>query len=147
MTAFADGMRRQFAALPFTVGDDGAVRVLLITSRGVGRWVLPKGWPEAVDASPAETASREAFEEAGVQGRLISQKEIGAYRCDRILADGEIEACRVGVFALRVAGFAQTWPEKGQRVLRWCAPDQAAQLVREPQLAALLMRFKPPVAI
>ena len=136
---------RQFAALPFTIGVDGDPRVLLITSRGTGRWVLPKGWPDGADATNGETARREAFEEAGVQGDVVGLKEIGAYRYQQTGKDGVAATCRVGVFALRVSGLAKTWPEKGQRVLRWCAPKQAARLVQEPELAALLSSFKPPV--
>ena len=45
-------VRSQFGALCYRVVD-GQVQVLLITSRGTGRWILPKGWP--VDgATPAE---------------------------------------------------------------------------------------------
>lgn len=138
---------RQFAALPYTIGADGEARVLLITSRGTGRWVLPKGWPAASDATNAETARREAFEEAGVQGDVVGLKELGAYHYEQMRKDGVVVTCRVGVFALRVSGLAKTWPEKGLRVLRWCAPRQAARLVQEPALAALLSSFKPPVEV
>ncbi len=136
---------RQFAALPFTIGADGDARVLLITSRGTGRWVLPKGWPDTADATNADTARREAFEEAGIHGEIVGLKEVGAYRYQQTGKDGVAATCRVGVFALRVSGLAKTWPEKGQRVLRWCAPKQGARLVQEPELAALLSSFKPPV--
>jgi 8-oxo-dGTP pyrophosphatase MutT (NUDIX family) len=145
MSGAEDGLRRQFAALPFTVGGDGDVRILLVSSRGTGRWVLPKGWPNKADATNADTARREAFEEAGVQGDIVGLKEVGAYRYEQIAKDGVAANCRVGVFALRVTGLAKSWPEKGQRVLRWCAPRQGASLVQEPELSALLSRFKPPV--
>jgi 8-oxo-dGTP pyrophosphatase MutT (NUDIX family) len=45
----------------------GEVQVCLVTSRGTGRWILPKGWPEK-DLSHAEAAAREAWEEAGLKG-------------------------------------------------------------------------------
>ncbi len=142
-----DGTRpaRQFAALPFTIGSDGDPRILLVTSRDTGRWVLPKGWPNGADATDADTARREAFEEAGIHGEIVGLREVGAYRYVQTGKDGVAVNCRVGVFALRVSGLAKTWPEKGQRVLRWCAPKQGARLVQEPELAALLSTFKPPV--
>jgi len=59
-------VRTQFAALPFRVKED-KVQVLLITSRGTGRWIVPKGWPME-GKTPAESALQEAWEEAGVQG-------------------------------------------------------------------------------
>ena len=37
-------VRTQFAALCWRVMD-GKVQILLITSRGSGRWIVPKGWP------------------------------------------------------------------------------------------------------
>ena len=61
-------VRSQFAALCYRV-KDGKTRVLLVTSRGTGRWIIPKGWP--MDGkTPAETAAQEAWEEAGVTGKV-----------------------------------------------------------------------------
>ena len=42
------------------------MRVLLITSRDTGRWIIPKG-NIAGHRSPSDAAPREAFEEAGVR--------------------------------------------------------------------------------
>ena len=57
--------RVQFAALCYD--KDGPDRkILLITSRGTGRWILPKGWPiDGLDSPGA--ALQEAWEEAGVR--------------------------------------------------------------------------------
>ena len=35
----------QFAALPYQIDRQGTVRILLVTSRETGRWIIPKGWP------------------------------------------------------------------------------------------------------
>ena len=57
--------RTQYGALCWRM-HRGKVEVLLITSRDTGRWVIPKGWP--IDGlAPAQTAAREAWEEAGVE--------------------------------------------------------------------------------
>src|SRR5579864_7278170 len=61
--------RSQFAALPWRRGPDGGVEVLLITSRETHRWVIPKGWP-IKGKSAWKSAAREAFEEAGIQGKI-----------------------------------------------------------------------------
>ena len=37
--------KRQFGTVGVRLDDTGAIEVLLITSRGTGRWVVPKGWP------------------------------------------------------------------------------------------------------
>ena len=41
--------------------------MLLISSLGTGRWIIPKGWPMH-NTTPAGAAGIEAFEEAGVLG-------------------------------------------------------------------------------
>ncbi|MFC6583776.1 NUDIX hydrolase [Sulfitobacter aestuariivivens] len=54
-------MRTQFAALCYRV-KKGKVQVLLVTSRGTKRWIVPKGWP--MDGkTPAQSAALEAWEE------------------------------------------------------------------------------------
>ena len=45
---------------------DGKVRVLLMTSRDTGRWIIPKGNIKP-GATPCEVALKEAYEEAGVR--------------------------------------------------------------------------------
>ncbi|MGL4294307.1 MAG: NUDIX hydrolase, partial [Aestuariivirga sp.] len=65
---------RQFAALPWRDAGHG-IEVLLISSRGTGRWVIPKGWP-IKGFAPHASAAREAFEEAGVGG-IIGKGALG----------------------------------------------------------------------
>jgi len=48
---------------------DGAVEVLLITSSDGQHWVIPKGVIEP-GMSAAESAAKEAYEEAGIRGRV-----------------------------------------------------------------------------
>ena len=61
-------LRTQFGALCYRVQKD-KVQVLLITSRRRKRWIVPKGWP--IDGStPSSAALQEAFEEAGVEGKV-----------------------------------------------------------------------------
>lgn len=130
--------RRQCAALPITAGADRPM-VLLVTSRGTRRWVLPKGWAEP-ELPPHALAAREAFEEAGVLG-AAAEAAIGAYSTRKRMPDGRRATCHVEVFTLRVEGFAHVWPEQGQRKARWFTPEEAAARVREPGLATLLRRL------
>jgi len=132
----------QGAAVPYCRAELEEPRILLVTSKRTKRWVLPKGWPKAGE-SLAAAAAREAFEEAGVLGQALCEESLGEYTYDKCVGGGFI-ACRVAVFALPVAGVARRWPERGQRALRWCSPEQAARLVREPSLRALLAQFDPP---
>jgi len=134
--------RAQFAALPWRKTADGRVEVLLITSRETHRWVIPKGWP-IKGKSSAKSAAQEAFEEAGVTGK-IRKKPFGAYGYDKRLKNGRLQHVRVGVFALAVENEADAYLELGQREKLWLPPAEAARRVDEPELMVLLATFHPP---
>src|ERR1700753_4055319 len=81
---------KQVAALCWRAGAKG-VEVLLVTSLNSKRWIVPKGWPEA-DLTPSENAAREAFEEAGVTGK-IAARAVGRYHYLKDKKDGGGVAC------------------------------------------------------
>ena len=58
---------RQIAALPYSTGPDGSMRILLITSRDTRRWVIPKG-NRIKGMAGHRAAELEAYEEAGIHG-------------------------------------------------------------------------------
>lgn len=129
----------QYAALPYRVVD--GLEVLLVTSRETGRWVIPKGWPMK-GRKPHWAAEREALDEAGVVGR-IGKHSIGAYSYAKRLLDGVTVDCLVHVYPLAVEQQQATWREQHQRTARWFTPEEAAEVVQEPALAALLRTFSP----
>lgn len=133
--------RAQFAALPWRRAGGGEVEVLLITSRETRRWVIPKGWP-IKGKSSAKSAAQEAFEEAGVKGK-VTKRPVGAYAYDKRLKNGRLQHVRVAVFALQVDAEAKAYPEIGQREKAWMPLAEAARLVDEPELMVLLATFKP----
>ena len=116
------------------------LEVLLITSLNSKRWILPKGWPEP-ELGPADNATREAFEEAGVTGH-VSPKPIGSYHYLKEKRDGGGIPCSVEVFALEVTKQVEDWPEKGAREIVWLPVDQAAARVTEPGLRQVLKGFR-----
>jgi 8-oxo-dGTP pyrophosphatase MutT (NUDIX family) len=130
----------QYAALPYR--RVGGLKVLLLTSRDTGRWVLPKGWPMK-GKKPRFAAKREALEEAGVVGR-IARHAIGQFHYPKRLASGVVVTCEVHVFPLRVERQRKRWPEQKQRSQRWFTPQEAAEAVQEPELVELLSGFIPP---
>ncbi|MEL6061724.1 MULTISPECIES: NUDIX hydrolase [unclassified Methylobacterium] len=130
---------KQVAALPFRVGSDGQVEVLLITSRDTGRWIIPKGWP-MIGRKAHRAAEREAFEEAGLTGRIAADP-VGWYRYEKRVAQGRALPCKVRVYPLRVEVQHPRWPEQAQRTLRWFKPEDAARLVHEDDLRRLLAGF------
>jgi 8-oxo-dGTP pyrophosphatase MutT (NUDIX family) len=129
--------RQQYAALPWRSDGDGRMLVLLITSRETRRWVLPKGWAER-GVKPHEQAAFEAFEEAGLEGE-IGAVRLGSFRYDKQLRGGRSIPVRVDVFPLEVERRHDDWPEKGQRDAIWVTPEEAATLVEESGLAAILL--------
>jgi 8-oxo-dGTP pyrophosphatase MutT (NUDIX family) len=125
----------QVAALPVMMGDDGAARVMLLTSRETKRWIIPKGWPMK-GRKPWEAAAQEALEEAGVVGQ-ISKKPNGQYTYFK-RRDAHFDVCRVDVFLLSIDRQRKKWRERGQRKARWFSFEEAAGLVDEPGLVAIL---------
>ncbi|HEY4028984.1 MAG TPA: NUDIX hydrolase [Caulobacteraceae bacterium] len=135
---------KQFAALPWRRQADGSVKVLLITSRETRRWVIPKGWP-MTGRTPQAAAAQEAYEEAGVVG-APDARAIGAYHYDKRLRDGALQPVEVTVFPMQVFVEQLAFPERGQRQKLWTSPAEAADKVDEPELKALIRRFRPPKA-
>jgi 8-oxo-dGTP pyrophosphatase MutT (NUDIX family) len=131
--------REQIAALPFRT-EKSRTMILLITSRGTGRWVLPKGWVEASDPDPAEAAAREALEEAGVIGEMY-KAGVGTYTYFKLLDGGTNILCSVRVYPLRVKRELKNFKEAGQRILEWFSVEDAAEAVKEPELAALIRKY------
>lgn len=130
--------RLQVAALPWRELD-GTVEVMLITSRDTGRWVLPKGWPEAREPL-CEAAAREAGEEAGISGQ-VSALEAGRYFYAKAMPSGHDVPCEVLVFPLRVEEVADRWKERRQRTRRWMNGEEAQRQVAEPDLAEIIGHF------
>lgn len=134
--------RVQYGALPWRMVD-GTLEVLLLTSRGTGRWIIPKGWPiEGLGADG--TAAREAYEEGGIEG-AVTKEAIGEYHYEKMRDEGGAVDCVVYVHALQVSEQKESWPEMHQRTTRWFARKEAAELVAEPELRDLILFFSPPL--
>lgn len=128
----------QVAALCWRMSRRG-LEVLLITSLNSKRWILPKGWPEA-DLTGAENAAREAFEEAGVTGKIMTQP-VGHYHYLKEKREGTGMPVRVEVFALAVTKQLDDWPEKAVRTLAWMPLNEAVAKVSEPGVRQVLKVF------
>jgi 8-oxo-dGTP pyrophosphatase MutT (NUDIX family) len=131
--------RIQFGALPFRRIQNGGLEILLVTTRGRGRWIIPKGWAVS-GLEPYESAAREALEEAGLVGR-IGKEAIGSFRYMKRLKSGLVANCVVEVFPLEVQQHKSRWLEQGQREIRWFSADEAADVITEPKLKDLVRQF------
>lgn len=128
--------QQQVAALCYRDGKAGK-QVLLITSRDTGRWIVPKGWPME-DKDDGEAALQEAWEEAGVRKADVSEQPIGHYHYDKGLNDGQSVPVRADVYLARVTELRNAFPEAKQRDRAWFTPQEAADLVDEPDLGEIL---------
>lgn len=135
-------MLQQYGVLAYEIGEDGAPRILLITSRETKRWVIPRGNP-IPGLSPCESAVQEAYEEAGITGSVGSEA-IGSYEYGKRRKDGSVDPAQVHVFPLRVTHQSERWPESHQRRKHWFSPEDAAEAVDEPGLKSLIRGFVPP---
>ena len=124
---------RQVAAVPFRLTSNGEMQVMLITSRSTERFIVPKGWTMK-GKSGCEAASVEAFEEAGVSGRMI-ETPVGRYRYWKRLSKHFVPV-DVTVYLLAVESELANWDEADARQRAWLAPPVAATLIDEPGLAS-----------
>jgi 8-oxo-dGTP pyrophosphatase MutT (NUDIX family) len=129
-------VRRQVAAIPTHLGEDGTIWVMLITSRETRRWIMPKGWPMKGKKDYA-AAAEEARQEAGVVGR-VRKKPIGHYAYWKRGPSSYIP-CYVTLYVMAAQRQLEFWPEKGQREFRWFTAEEAADRVDEPGLRKVLL--------
>ena len=126
--------RVQYAALPYRSSGTSRTEVMLVTSRGTRRWIIPKGWPQK-GKSPHHSAAREAFEEG---------RSVGSFPYEKRLKNGGVVVCEVHVYPLRVQRQRKQWPERRQREVKWLSVKEAAKAVREPMLSTIIRRLARP---
>ena len=135
-------VRTQFAALCYRMHKD-EVQVLLITARQSGRWIIPKGWP--MDGkTPGESALAEAWEEAGVKGK-ITGRSLGLFSYHKDIDTKREMPCVAMVYPVKVKSLAKKFPESGQRKRKWFSRKKAASKVSEAELAHILQAFDPDI--
>jgi len=111
--------------------DANEIRLILITSSKGKRWVIPKGIVER-DLGPAESAEKEALEEAGIRGRILGDP-IGRYEYKKWGG-----TCRCDVFLMQVEDMLDDWQESNLRLRRLFAPEDAVKRIREPELQRMV---------
>lgn len=133
----------QFGALCYRVRNN-KVQVLLVTSRETRRWIVPKGWPMN-GATPHEAALQEAWEEAGVKGKLQGNS-LGIYSYVKKQKRSH-QPCVVVVFAIKVRTTAKAYPEAHERRRKWFSLKKAANKVQEPELRQMIETFDPKMLV
>lgn len=116
----------QAASIPYFEGN-----ICLVTSKSGKRWVIPKG-SISKGKTAAETALLEAWEEAGLTGKL-DKNPIGSYCYSKSGL-----SYLVTVFLMQVSSIAEVYPEHRQRLRKWVSISEANSLVHEKELLDLL---------
>ena len=120
----------QSGVIPYRIMD-GKIDVMLITSSGRTRWVIPKGLIEP-NMTPEDSAAKEAWEEAGLLGKVFPDL-MGTYEYYKSGC-----AWQVDVFLLQVETVLDNWPEAYKRKRQWVSIPKAIKRVDEPELKLIM---------
>lgn len=114
--------RTVVAAVCYRMQPNGDIEFLLVRTRS-GRWTFPKGGIDG-DPNAAAAAAREAYEEAGVLGRVELRPFTGYWHAKggRIVHSVAAHLCEV----LRLEK-----PVESYRAPTWFSPDKAKRRLRE----------------
>ena len=119
----------QACAIPFR--RTPSVEFCVITSSR-GRWLFPKGFiDQGID--PADAALREAYEEAGLHGRILGSP-LGLYRVPK--NGGHVTTIAL---LMEVTRSDRKWPEDSLRERRWVSLGDAGELLADPHLLSMLL--------
>jgi 8-oxo-dGTP pyrophosphatase MutT (NUDIX family) len=125
---------QQAAAIPIRRrGDD--LQVCLIRKRFAGSWGIPKGTVDSGETHET-TALNEAWEEAGIRGRLVGEA-LGTYEYEKYG-----RALTVMVFLMEVLEHHRDWAEAGLRERKWASLEEAESLLIEHPAHGFLSRAR-----
>ena len=126
---------KQSGVIPYRI-TDGKVEILLITSSSGKRWIIPKGFVEYF-MSAADSAAKEALEEAGVIGSVVTPA-IGSYSYRKWKYRWWGLSCHVEVFLMRVETVLDDWAEANKRQRQWLSVSEASKRIKEPALKQMI---------
>ncbi|KAG9298991.1 hypothetical protein G9A89_020304 [Geosiphon pyriformis] len=104
-------------------------KILLITRRKEGGWVLPKGGWEN-DESQQEAAARETYEEAGAKGRIT--RHLGVWDHHILNKSTGLPKAMFSFFEMEVEQLEEMWPEMEERDRQWFNYDEAGKMLIKP---------------
>lgn len=122
--------RAQAGVIPFRRKKE-AIEVCLIRNKGRKKWKIPKGFVDPGETSQ-QAALKEAWEEAGLKGRLVGDA-IGSYEYDKWGLD-----LTVAVYLMEVSGVEDEWEESRFRERRWSPVDTAFGMLKKHPIRPLL---------
>ena len=124
----------QSSVVPYRV-TNGELQILIVRSSQDKHWVIPKGIADP-GRSLQESAAKEAWEEAGVEGD-VRETAIDTYSYEKWGS-----TCTVSVYPMRVTRMLtdEEWQES-HRGREWVSPRVAAMLLKQPELGEIVTAF------
>ena len=130
-------MDHKVGVIPFDIKGD-RIAIMFVTSQGRGRWILPKG-----NLKNGETAkkgcSREAFEEAGVEGSLSSKIPMTLPISKS--ENGKTKAVAVTYYPMLVEKQFDEWPESSKRQRHWATLEDAQKVTDREDFLKVIQIF------
>ena len=106
-----------YGVIPFQFAKNG-VELVMVSTRDRRRWIFPKGQPEP-GKTPDQVAVAEAWEEAGLKGRLWGHPVILPYQREQGVTN-------LLLYPFQVTSMAARWQESSQRDRRVLPLAEAA---------------------
>jgi phosphohistidine phosphatase len=122
--------RAQAGVIPFR-RKKGAIEICLIRNKGRKKWKIPKGFVDPGE-SVEQAALKEAWEEAGLTGKLVGAP-IGSYEYDKWGL-----TLSVSVFLMEVTHQKDKWEESRFRERAWSPADSAFAMLKKHPVRSLL---------
>ena len=122
--------REQAGVIPFR-RKKGAIEVCLIRNKGQKKWKIPKGFVDPGE-TPEQAALKEAWEEAGLTGRLVGGA-LGSYEYEKWGCE-----LTVLVFLMEVTEEEDEWEESRLRVRDWSPVEAAFSMLKKHPVRPLL---------
>ena len=131
-------MDHKVGVIPFDISGE-RIAVMFVTSQMRGRWILPKG-----SLNPKEShikgCKREAFQEAGVTGALLT--DFPMTHIVTTTANKAIPEVVVTYYPLLVLKQFDEWPEKLKRDRHWALLDDAARVTDREDFRQIIIQFR-----
>lgn len=130
-------MQHKIGAIPFAV-KDGRIAILFVTSRRKGRWIFPKGNRKKSE-SHEKACLREAFEEAGVKGAILTDFPLTA-----VIGKPSKPAHKkaaVTYYPLLVSTQHDKFPEAKKRERHWILLENAENITAREDYLNLIRQF------
>lgn len=124
----------EIGAFPFLI-KKGKMYIMLITNTSGKLWILPKGQPET-DLKQAQVAEMEAYEEAGIKGRIVDPKLYKEFKRDNDVT--------LVVYPMIIKKMLPKWPEDSIRKRRLLTINDALSLVTRKEHLNAIKHFSTP---